>query len=274
MRRRLSISDLPSPPDRFLAGRLDAVRRLTAQAAARAGRDPSGIEILPVTKYVTADVVRTLHEIGVRDFGESRIQEIEEKRRPLSDLAGLRIHMIGHLQRNKARKAVSTCASIHSVDSERLLREIDARCAEVGGDAPDLLVEVNISREPQKSGVSPDELGDLLRVARELPVAGPAIRGLMGMARHSGDPEETRPAFRLLRELRDEMVSTGLLRAPGDLSMGMSGDFPVAIEEGATWIRVGSILFEPGDPEAPDLPEGPGRPGESGESGESGEGGR
>jgi len=210
-----------------------------AAAAARAGRDPGGVTLVAVTKSVGVEEVRILHALGHRDFGENRIQPARDKiaaTRPL----GLRWHMIGHLQRNKVKEALENFALIHSLDSLRLAEEIERRAAG-RGEQRELFVEVNVSGETSKFGLRPDEVVGLLEVAARLPHLH--ITGLMTMAPFSAEAEASRPYFRQLRQLQAALRE----KYPDlvHLSMGMSQDFEVAIEEGADFVRIGTALFAP-----------------------------
>jgi pyridoxal phosphate enzyme (YggS family) len=183
--------------------------------------------------------------MGATDIGENRVQEAQSKARQLADLS-VRWHMIGHLQRNKARDAAGLFALIHSVDSERLARELEKRADQEGRTLP-VLIEVNTSGEPQKFGVSPDDVLSLTMAVSGLDHL--ELRGLMTMAPVVEKPDDARPCFRKLRELRDQINETAQLSRPlTELSMGMTQDFEVAIEEGATMVRVGSALFRGMDP--------------------------
>ena len=240
-----------------LATNLAAVKAAMAAACGRSGRPPSAATLLPVVKYVGADMVRLLHGLGERDFAENTVQGWEAKREVLPDLDA-RWHMIGHLQRNKARKAVAAFESIHSLDSDRLAarieEEIAARdagtltCQAPGAlhsqENPRLYVEVNIAGEATKGGIAPEEAPAFLERLRAFPRVAARLAGLMGMAPEADDPEAARPHFRRLRELRDRLAGAGLLPPDAGLSMGMSADFIVAVEEGATVVRVGTRLFE------------------------------
>jgi hypothetical protein len=225
----------------------DVLRRNLAQllgraraAAERAGRLPDEVTIVAVTKSAPLEAVRTLYELGWRDFGESRPQQLQQRAAQLP--IDVRWHLIGHLQRNKAGSACRIAHWIHSVDSWRLLERIAALLPS-DAPAPKLLLEVNVSGEASKDGFAPQDL--LEHWPRLLVPGSPLPCGLMTMAPLSEAPETVRPVFRGLRELRDELRerSAGQLTLP-HLSMGMSGDFEIAIEEGATLIRVGSLLFE------------------------------
>ena len=242
---------LDDPRRSILAENLKRCRDLMAGAAERSGRDRSGVKLFPVTKYVDASVVRLLHDLGERDFAERTVQRGDALRTELADLQGARWHLVGHLQRNKVARALEVFASIHSLDSLRLAQEIGSRARAGGSSLPDLFVEVNIGAEPRKTGLPLEEVRNLLSaLVRIFPSADgvPPVAGLMTMAPlpPQGAPagEAARPVFRKLRELRDELVSERLLAPGAGLSMGMSGDFEAAIEEGATVVRIGSMLYE------------------------------
>lgn len=207
-----------------------------AAAALRARRDPAGITLVAVTKTVGAGVFPALLAAGVRDVGENRAVAAVEKAAHAPP--GLRWHLIGHLQTNKARKAAALFDVIHSVDSARLASALDAEL-ERAGRSMDAFVEVN-SGEAQKGGLRAGDLAAFWEEVRELKRLRWA--GLMTMAPLLEDPEGARPHFRRLRELRDEW--RGRVNGLEGLSMGMSGDFEVAVEEGATHVRVGRLLFE------------------------------
>ena len=215
------------------------VRRRIEAACERANREPSSVQLVAVTKYAPMDAVRELVALGQRALGESRPQQLLE-RATLLDASSVSWHLIGHLQRNKARKLLPVASLVHSIDSLRLLAAID-RLAEELSLRPRVLLEVNVSGEASKHGFSPDELRSAWKEVAA--VNHLEIAGLMTMAPYSEDPEAARPVFRKLRKFRDELASAGPLILP-ELSMGMSGDFEVAIEEGATIVRVGSSLFE------------------------------
>jgi len=223
-----------------IAANLDRVRRLVAQAALRSGRTPDAVRLVAVTKTVGADEVRALHLLGVRDFGENRVAEAAAKLQACR-WPDVRWHMIGHLQRNKVKAVAGEYRLIHSLDSVRLAEEIQRRC-DMAGITQDALVQVNISGEQTKFGL---DAGAAERLLQEIaPLDRLRVRGFMTMAPVASDPEEARPIFRGLRELRDRLAG----RFPGldlrELSMGMSQDFEVAVEEGATLVRVGSALFQ------------------------------
>jgi hypothetical protein len=246
----LTPKDLAPDPLARLKRNLARCRSRIAAAAARAARAPESVSLVAVTKYVDGDVMRLLHEIGVREFGENRVQDGVAKRAQLADLADARIHLIGHLQRNKVKRALEAFASIHSLDSQRLAEEIERRLEESAVAAgarppPRLFIEVNVAGEASKTGLPAGALDDLLASIAGLPRVRAALSGLMAMAPFSADPEDARSCFRRLRELRDSAIAGGRLPAGAGLSMGMSSDFEVAIEEGATVVRVGSALYEP-----------------------------
>jgi pyridoxal phosphate enzyme (YggS family) len=218
-----------------LPERLLEVRAQIAEHQARAGwRHP--VTVIAVTKTHPASVVRAAVAAGIGDVGENRVQEALAKQEELRDVA-VNWHLIGSLQRNKAKHAVGRFALIHSVDSPELAGELDRRAA------PDtrqpVLVQVNCSGEPQKGGVEPDALAGLLD--QVMGCTRLELRGLMAMAALTEDAAEQRRAFRMLRELRDREELRG--RRLPELSMGMSGDYRVAVEEGATMVRLGTILF-------------------------------
>lgn len=220
-----------------LADNYVAVRRRIAAACERAGRDPTSVRLVAVTKYATVEAIRELVALGHRDLGENRPQQLLERAASID--AEVRWHLIGTLQRNKARKVLPVASLVHSADSVRLLESLDRLAAELSL-RPRVLLEVNVSGEQSKHGFVPEGL----RAAWPQVAAFPHldIAGLMTMAPYADDPETARPFFRELRRLRDELAAAGRIPLP-ELSMGMSGDFEVAIEEGATIVRVGSALF-------------------------------
>ncbi len=222
-----------------LARNLAEVRERIAAACGRARRDPHSVRLVAVTKTARLEWVRALIELGQTDLGESRPQQLAHRSAALPPSAEW--HFIGHLQRNKVELTLPIARWIHSVDSFRLL-ECIAQQAAKSGVSPRILLEVNVSGEASKGGFPPDEL----RTAWEGLCARDSLSicGLMTMAPLVDDAESVRPVFRGLRELRDELVERcgGKLPLP-ELSMGMSGDFEVAVEEGATLVRIGSRLF-------------------------------
>jgi pyridoxal phosphate enzyme (YggS family) len=220
--------------------RLQAVRDRIAAACARSGRDPSEVTLVGVSKTHPPETVREAFAAGLRDFGENRVQEAEGKVEALADLraAGLRWHLIGHLQANKARKAAALFDVVHSVDDAGLGARLERAAAEQGRVLP-VLVQVDLAGEATKFGLEESSLTATLESLRALP----SLRGegLMVLPPYFEDPEATRPFFGRLRALRDQGVARGLCGS--QLSMGMSHDFEVAIEEGATLVRVGTALF-------------------------------
>lgn len=217
------------------------IREQIRTAAARSGRSPNAVTLIGVTKYVSVDVARALVEAGLADLGESRPQELWAKSESLADLS-IRWHLIGHLQRNKIRRTLPLVACIHSVDSLRLLEAINQEALSIGRKM-DVLLEVNVSGDAAKHGFQPADLEPLLPQFAALTHV--SVRGLMAMAALEGGPDRARRDFAALRELRDGLAPQSPPAVSlGDLSMGMSGDFEVAIEEGATMVRVGSALFE------------------------------
>lgn len=222
-----------------IAENLREIRRRIGDACRRSNRLPSAVKLVAVTKYAEPDWVRELVSLGVIDLGESRPQQLVE-RSPLFSKA-IRWHFIGHLQRNKARRLLPLATLIHSVDTMQLLRAID-RMADELRVRPRVLLQVNIAVETAKHGFSFDELISDWTTVQEC--RNVEIQGLMTMAPLADDVEEIRPVFRRLRELRDELAAKSAGTMPlSELSMGMSRDFEVAIEEGATIVRVGSELF-------------------------------
>ena len=225
-----------------LAARLAGVRERIARAAVASGRDPAGVRLVAVSKTYSAEHVRAAYAAGQRDFGENRVQEALAKIDATSDLP-LRWHLIGHLQSNKARRAASSFPVIHSIDSVSLLEALD-HAAVAAGAEPEVLLQVDLAGETTKYGVPPEDLGPLLDAAASCRAA--RLAGLMLMPPFFDDPEAARPFFRRLRELRDELRAAGRLPASaGHLSMGLSHDLEVAVEEGATIVRVGTSIFGP-----------------------------
>ena len=196
--------------------------------------------MLAVSKTFPIDAVREAYAAGQRDFGENKVQEGLQKIEASADI-GIRWHLIGHLQSNKARKAAPAFAAIHSIDSIELLRRVDEAAAEHGV-SPDLFIQVDLAGEATKFGAAGNELLPIARMAVQCRAA--KLRGLMLLPPWFDDPERTRPYFRSLRELRDRLIDQGVPPgALGELSMGMSHDFEVAIQEGATIVRVGTAIF-------------------------------
>ena len=233
-------------PAETLRSRLDAVRDRVAEAARRAGRDPAEVTIVAVTKSVGPEGVAALAALGQRDFGENRPQDLVAKRAALlagdpAAAARVRWHMIGHFQRNKVRRALAAADVVHSLDSLALAGVLSSESVRAGRGEVPVLVQANVSGEATKGGFRPGDLGDVLPRIAALP--GLRVAGLMTLAPQCADPEAVRPVFRRLRELRDWGLASGYLRG-SDLSMGMSEDFAVAVEEGATLVRVGRAVVE------------------------------
>ena len=220
---------------------LQSIRQRIDAAAQKSGRSAEQVRLIGVTKYVDAAMTRAVFEAGCHELGESRPQVLWDKAMATSDLA-INWHMIGHLQRNKVKRTVKHCTLIHSIDSQRLLTAInDAGAAE--NKIVDVLVEVNVSGEDAKHGFMPSELGSAIEFAGHLKHL--SVRGLMCLAGLHGGKEAARQEFATLRQLRDQHAeSTPSNVQLSELSMGMSGDFEHAIEEGATMVRVGSLLFQ------------------------------
>ena len=218
-----------------------AVQGRIAEAAARSSRDASEIMLVGVTKYVDVETTRCLFEAGCVNLGENRPQVVWEKTSALEALP-ISWHMIGHLQRNKVKRTVACCELIHSVDSERLLTAIDEAAAAQEKTAR-VLLEFNVSGESAKHGFAQQDMPRVLEFVSGL--ENVQVEGLMCMAGLVGDQDDARREFAMLRSIKEEFASD----APGnvklnELSMGMSGDFEIAIEEGATLVRVGSLLFK------------------------------
>ncbi len=210
-----------------------------ARAAERAGRRAEEITLVAVSKTFSADAIRAAYEAGLRGFGENRVQEFESKQPKLEDLADAVWHLIGHLQSNKARRAVHLFHRVDSIDSLALAQKLDSAAAAESKRLP-VLIEVHLGGEATKSGVAENDLPALADGIEKL--SHLELRGLMTIPPYCDDPEAARPYFRKLRELRDG-ISQRLERELPALSMGMSHDFEVAIEEGATEIRLGTALF-------------------------------
>ena len=223
----------------YLAANWADVRRRVDAACREAGRDPAEVSILPVSKTFDADVVRAAVALGLRRFGENKVQEIRDKSGLLAD-CGIAWVVIGHLQTNKAKEVARLASEVQSLDRLELAEALHRRL-QLEGRSLDVLVQVKTSPEESKHGLPPAELPAFLDSLRQYDSL--RVRGLMTMATHSDDPAEVRVCFRRLRELRDAMQARGhdLPR----LSMGMSGDFPLAIAEGATEVRIGSAIFGP-----------------------------
>ncbi len=239
---------------RKLTDNLKRVRERMAAACARRGRRPESVRLVAVTKTVEVDVIRSAVDAGLLDLGESRVQELIRRAGMIKEqLSRHRVmdreapptprwHMIGHLQRNKVRGLLPWVDTVHSLDSLRLAEEISAEAARSGRTLP-VLVEVNVSGEKSKYGIAVGAVPHLVENIRTLP--GLSIVGLMTMAPQVGDPEAVRQDFARLFEVFEDMQSERIVGPEfRELSMGMSNDFEVAIEEGATLVRIGSALFD------------------------------
>jgi PLP dependent protein len=226
-----------------IAENLRLVQERIARAAQRAGRNPREFSLLAVTKTVQPERIREAYDLGVRLFGENRVQEFASKAQVLGDLKDIEWHMIGHLQSNKARSAAQLFHAVDSVDSFRLLERLNSVAKQLGKTMP-VLIEINIAGEQAKSGVAPNsaELDDMLAAAPSCDHL--QIRGLMTVPPYNDDAEQSRPFFRRMRALCDEIASRELPKVQmGTLSMGMSHDFEVAVEEGSTCVRIGAAIF-------------------------------
>jgi PLP dependent protein len=226
-----------------IAENLRRVRERIAAASHRAGRNAEEIALMAVTKTFSSERIREAYEAGQRLFGENRVQEFAGKAGSLHDLSGAEWHMIGHLQTNKAGKAAELFSAVDSIDSLKLADKVNV-AAEKLNKKVDVLIEINVGSEEAKSGVTPDapELQEILQAACEL--RNLRIKGLMTIPPFTEDPQQARPYFRKLRNLRDKIAAQNLPAVAMEvLSMGMSHDFEVAIEEGATCVRVGTGIF-------------------------------
>jgi pyridoxal phosphate enzyme (YggS family) len=226
--------------DSSVSTNLASIRSRIEAAARAAGRDPAAVRLLAVSKTFPADAVREAFTAGQRDFGENKVQEALQKIEATADLP-IRWHLIGHLQSNKAKRAAGAFAAIHSVDSVDLVRRIDAAADERGA-RPGLYIQVDLAGESTKFGAPEADVLDIARAAASCRAA--ELKGLMLLPPWFDDPEQARPYFRRLRLLRDRLIEDGIDSARlADLSMGMSHDFEVAIQEGATLVRVGTAIF-------------------------------
>jgi pyridoxal phosphate enzyme (YggS family) len=222
-----------------VAGALAAVRARIDEAASAAGRAPESVKLVAVSKLHASQKIREAYAAGQRDFGENYVQELVKKAEELADLPDLRWHLIGNLQRNKARHVAGLVTMLHTVDSTELARELAKRATAAQRAQPlSVLVEVSIAGEAQKHGVAPAELGALLDAIETLPAL--SLRGLMCVPPLSEDAAAARPHFDALRALRDQ--HGGAQRLP-ELSMGMTHDLEHAVAAGATLVRVGTAIF-------------------------------
>lgn len=218
---------------------ISEVKKRISEAAKAAGRNENEVTLIAVSKTKPVEMIKEAYDTGIRDFGENKVQEIMEKY-PLLP-SDIRWHLIGHLQTNKVKYIIDKVCMIHSVDSLKLAEEI-SRQAVKHNVTVDILIEVNVAGEDTKFGVKPEDTIDLCRSISTLP--GIRIRGLMTVAPFTSDPEENRPVFCALRQLFVDIDGKNIDNVCMDcLSMGMSGDYTVAIEEGATFVRVGTSIF-------------------------------
>jgi pyridoxal phosphate enzyme (YggS family) len=223
-----------------IGARLADVRQRLRQAAARAGRQPDDVRLLAVSKTFSLDHVRAAAAAGQAEFGENRVQEALQKIEGSADLK-IRWHLVGTLQSNKVRKAVTAFSAIHSVDSLALLESIDQAAAEAGSN-PQLLVQVDLAGEATKHGAPPEAAKAIVRAGVCCRAA--RLAGLMTIPPYFDNPEKTRPYFAALRELRATLLAGGLEpESLRELSMGMSHDFEIAVQEGATMVRLGTAIF-------------------------------
>jgi pyridoxal phosphate enzyme (YggS family) len=237
------VTGMPSKPDAFQALRdrfADVCKRI--ETAARAcGRSPEEITLVAITKTHPAETLKAALDLGAKDFGENRVQEAERKIGELGRAAA-RWHLVGHLQTNKARRAVSLFDVIHSLDSAALAERLDRLCVEENRQSLDVLVQIDLAGEVTKAGIETAELPTWLSTLKQCTRL--RLIGLMTLPPYFENPDCGRPFFKILRELRDELQMAGHFGLHGgELSMGMSHDFEVAIEEGATMVRVGTALF-------------------------------
>lgn len=224
-----------------IAENVERVKARLARAAQAVGRDPQEIELVVVTKNVGLPMIEEAIDAGITTIGENRVQEAHDKHRRIT--RPVKWHLVGHLQRNKVKPALEIFDMIHSVDSFRLAKEISRRARQMGK-VVDILVQVNTSGEEAKSGLAPEETVDSIRSICSL--EGSSVKGLMTIGAFLPDPEQVRPCFRLLRKLKEKVESAAI---PGVqmkyLSMGMTNDFEVAVEEGANLVRIGTAIFGP-----------------------------
>ena len=228
-------------PAEGLAARFAAVKARIEAAARNCDRSPAEVRLIAISKTHPANLIRTLIELGATDLGENRVQEAEEKIPQLAP-GSARWHLVGHLQANKARRAVHLFDVIHSLDSIELARRLDRLCVEAGRQSLPLLIQVDLGHEETKSGLDEQELPQLAEAVQQFERL--ELIGLMTLPPFFADPEQARPYFRRLRQLRDELAASGVFGTKrGELSMGMTHDFEVAIEEGATMVRIGTAIF-------------------------------
>ena len=220
-----------------------------AEAAIRTNRQPDEVTLVAVSKTHPAETIREAIAAGVKDLGENRVQEADAKIPEVGRNAA-RWHLIGHLQSNKARRAVELFDVIHALDSAALVQRLDRVCREVKREELPVLIQVDLGQETTKSGAAESEVPEIIEAIRQSQVV--RLRGLMTLPPYFDDPERVRPFFRRLREFRDELRDLGAFGdTGGELSMGMTHDYEVAIEEGATIVRVGTAIFGEREAKAP-----------------------
>lgn len=228
-------------PAAGLAARFADVQGRVADTARRCGRRLEEITLIAISKTHPASLINELVELGATDLGENRVQEAEGKI-PEVGRTSARWHLVGHLQANKARRALSLFDVIHSLDSSELAKRLDRLCVEIGRQSLPLLIQVDLGHEETKSGIDEQELPQLIETLLQLERL--ELIGLMTLPPFFDDPEQARPYFRRLRQLRDQLASNRVFGSRGgELSMGMTHDFEVAIEEGATMVRIGTAIF-------------------------------
>jgi len=224
-----------------LRRRLDQVKDQIAQAAQRTDRKPSDITLVAVSKTHPAMIIQQAISIGITELGENRVQEAETKIPEVGRTAA-RWHLIGHLQSNKARRAVELFDVIHSLDSVALTQRLERVCGEINREALPVLIQVDLGHEATKSGAAEGEVPQIVEAIKQSERL--RLTGLMTLPPYFDDPEQARPFFRRLRELRDELFEQRAFgHESGELSMGMTHDYQVAIEEGATIVRIGTAIF-------------------------------
>ena len=234
------MANLKSGEDQ-LAARFNHVRAQVAAAARRCGRSPDEVKLIAISKTHPASAITELIELGATDVGENRVQEADAK---ITEVGRdkVRWHLVGHLQANKARRAVTLFDVIHSLDSIDLAQRLDRLCQEKQTESLSVLIQVDLGHEETKSGIDEAKLGELAESVKSL--SRLELIGLMTLPPFFDDAEQSRPFFRRLRELRDELAVRGAFGdRKGELSMGMTHDFAVAIEEGATMVRIGTAIF-------------------------------
>jgi pyridoxal phosphate enzyme (YggS family) len=232
-----------SPTEQMLGARLAEVRARIESCARRAGRAPEAITLIAVSKTHPAELLREARAAGALDFGENRVQEADAKIEELGRDSA-RWHLIGHLQANKARRAVKLFDLIHTLDSVALVERLERLCVEEGRERLDVLLQVDLAGEATKAGANEDELPRIVEACARC--ASVRLRGLMTLPPFFEEAERVRPYFRRLRELRDTLGASGAFTdaaTGGELSMGMSHDYEIAVEEGATLVRVGTAIF-------------------------------